>query len=71
LGFTNFSRLEALKTFGTFVAQPSKISGAVAGEKEVFCEGSLTLSTFLFCFSLAYFTLLHFIYLLISKIEKK
>src|SRR3954470_10399613 len=41
----------------------SRISGAVAGEKDHFCKGSLSLSIFftLLLFFLSYFCLLHYI----------
>jgi hypothetical protein len=43
-------------------------SGAVAGEKEDFCKGSLSRSIFYFVFVLLYFT---FACIVLSKIQKK
>jgi hypothetical protein len=45
----------------------SNFSGAVAGEKEDFCKGSLSHSTFYFVFVLLYFT---FTCIILSKIQK-
>ena len=46
-------------------------SGAVAGEKDHFCMGSLSLSIFLFCFCFACFILLYFCLLRFIKNPKK
>jgi hypothetical protein len=44
------------------------LSGAIAGEKEDFCKGSLSRSTFYFVFVLLYFI---FACIFLSKIQKK
>jgi hypothetical protein len=46
----------------------NKFSGAVAGEKEDFCKGSLSLSIFYFVIVLLYFI---FACIFLSKIQKK
>jgi hypothetical protein len=46
----------------------SNFSGAVAGEKEDFCKGSLPRTIFYFVFVLIYFT---FACIVLSKIHKK
>jgi hypothetical protein len=45
----------------------SNFSGAVAGEKEDFCKGSLSRSTFYFVFVLLYFI---FTCIILSKTQK-
>jgi len=45
-------------------------SGAVAGEKDHFCKGSLSLSIFLFCFCFACFILLYFVCVFYQKSKK-
>jgi hypothetical protein len=46
----------------------SNFSGAIAGEKEDFCKGSLSRTIFYFVFVLLYFT---FACIILSKIQKK
>ena len=48
----------------------SRISGAVAGEKDHFCKGSLSLSIFLFCFCFSCFILFYFVCVVLSKTQK-
>jgi hypothetical protein len=50
LGFTTKGRLAAVLIITT-----NKFSGAVAGEKEDFCKGSLSLPIFYFVIVLLYF----------------
>jgi hypothetical protein len=45
-------------------------SGAVAGEKEDFCKGSLSLPIFLLCYYFAYFIYFIFVCIFLSKIQK-
>src|SRR3954449_1477962 len=45
----------------------SRISGAVAGEKDHFCKGILSLSIFLLCY---FFCFLIFVCCILSKIQK-
>jgi hypothetical protein len=58
LGVPNWSVIYIINT-----APSSKFSGAVAGEREDFCKGSLahTIFYFVYCFALLYFCLHHFI----------
>jgi hypothetical protein len=48
----------------------SNFSGAVAGEKEDFCKGSLSLPIFLLCYCFAYFLYFIFVCVFLSKIQK-
>jgi hypothetical protein len=66
LGFTNWA-----VTYIIFLHQhrtTNKFSGAVAGEKEDFCKGSLSLPIFYFVIVLLYFI---FACIFLSKIQKK
>jgi hypothetical protein len=45
-------------------------SGAVAGEKEDLCKGSLLLPIFLLCYCFAYFLYFIFVCVFLSKIQK-
>jgi hypothetical protein len=64
LGFSNnFSGVNY-----TPARQQSSFSGAVAGEKEDFCKGSLSLPIFYFVIVLLYFI---FTCIVLSKIQKK
>jgi hypothetical protein len=64
LGFTTEGRLAAVLIIpsswgsqrGVIYTPSSNFSGAVAGEKEDFCKGSLSRSTIYFIFVLLYFT---------------
>jgi hypothetical protein len=49
----------------------NNFSGAVAGEKEDFCKGSLSLPIFLLCYYFAYFLYFIFTCIFLSKIQKK
>jgi hypothetical protein len=62
LGFTN--KLFWRRQLGAV----NKFSGAVAGEKEDFCKGSLSLPIFYFVIVLLYFI---FACIVLSKIQKK
>jgi hypothetical protein len=53
---------------GAYNALSSNFSGAVAGEKEDFCKGSLSRSIFYFGFVLLYY---FFACIVLSKIQKK
>jgi hypothetical protein len=76
LGFTTEGRLAAVliipSSWGSqwvvTYTPSSNFSGAVAGEKEDFCKGSLTRSIFYFVFVLFYFI---FACIVLSKIQKK
>jgi hypothetical protein len=52
---------------GAYHALSSNFSGAVAGEKEDFCKGSLSLPTFYFVIVLLYFI---FAYIFYQKYKK-
>jgi hypothetical protein len=52
---------------GAYHAPSKHFYGAVAGEKEDFCKGSLSLPTFLLCYCFAYF--LYFIFACIFFIK--
>jgi hypothetical protein len=52
---------------GAYTAPSSNFSGAVAGEKEDFCKGSLSYSIFYFVIVLLYFI---FTCIVLSKIQK-
>jgi hypothetical protein len=52
---------------GVIYTPSSNISGAIAGEKEDFCKGSLSRSIFYFVFVLLYFI---FTCIVLSKIQK-
>ena len=54
-----------------FTSAGIKISGAVAGEEEAFCKGSLSLSISLLCFCFALFILFCLVCFFISKTQKK
>jgi hypothetical protein len=76
LGFTTEGRLAAVLIIpsswssqrGVICTPSSNFAGAVAGEKEDFCKGSLSRSIFYFVFVLLYFT---FACIVLSKIQKK
>ena len=61
----------ALHQFIIITRSTSRISSAVAGEKDRFCKGCLSLSIFLFCFCFACFILLYFVCFVLSKNTKK
>jgi hypothetical protein len=75
LGFTTEGRLAAMlirpsswgSQQGVIYTPSSNFSGAVAGEKEDFCKGSLSRSIVYFVFVLLYFT---FTCIVLSKIQK-
>jgi hypothetical protein len=75
-GFTTEGKLAAVLIIpsswgfplGAYYAPSSIFSGAVAGEKEDFCKGSLSLPTFYFVIVLLYFI---FAYIVLSKNTKK
>jgi hypothetical protein len=63
LGVSNWSVIYIINT-----APSGKFSGAVAGEREVFCKGSLARTIFYFIFS---FALLYFcLHIFIKKYKK-
>jgi hypothetical protein len=58
--------------FGCYINHTSRpFSGAVAGEKEDFCKGSLSLPIFLLCYCFAYFLYFIFACIFLLKIQKK
>jgi hypothetical protein len=75
LGFTTEGRLAAMliipsswdSQWGVIYTPSSNFFGAVAGEKEDFCKGSLSRSTVYFFFCLLYFI---FACIVLSKIQK-
>jgi hypothetical protein len=56
---------------GAYHTLSSNFSGAVAGEKEDFFKGSLSLPIFLLCYCFAYFFYFIFASIFLSKIQKK
>jgi hypothetical protein len=56
---------------GAYQALSSNFSGVVAGEKEDFCKGSLSLPIFLLCYCFAHFLYFIFACIFLSKIQKK
>jgi hypothetical protein len=75
LGFTTEGKLTAVliipsswgSQLGAYYAPSSIFSGAVSGEKEDFCKGSLSLPIFYFVIVLLYFI---FACIILSKIQK-
>jgi hypothetical protein len=75
LSFTTKGKLPAVliipsswgSQLGAYYAPSGNFSGAVAGEKEDFCKGSLSRSTFYFVLVLIYFS---FTCIVLSRIQK-
>src|SRR3954451_20593643 len=67
LGVPN-SATQILARLSGAIAHIKTFSGAVAGEKDHFCKGSLSLSIFLLCY---FFCFLIFVCCILSKIQKK
>jgi hypothetical protein len=55
---------------GLYLHAIKQLSGTVAGEKEDFCKGSLSLTIFYFVFVLLYFIFCFFACIFLSKIQK-